>query len=211
MLQFFNYSICMVLIITGVVGCSLETPRNYLGGEKVLTSIAIFYTILSVYLLTYAVYNYKSNFCMYMTVFLLKSTVALISAYGLYQATSRWRTKVENVTETSLYLSVIYLLGKTHPFDEFGRRVITDMAIIPVFASLVIGVFTAFVIIRLGKANIPFFFDRFDVLRINFMVVALVGLCCFGNGVAFISCFLITALSIYALLRIFKMSKFVVI
>ena len=208
--QFFEYSLCTILIITGITGCSLETPENYLGGEKVLTSIAGYYALLSVYLLAYALYYYMDTPLLSPVVFLLKSFVALISAYGLYQAASRWKTKIENVTETLLYISVIYLLGKTGPFDEFGKKIITEMAILPVFASIVIVVFTAFVIVRIKQADIPFFFDRFDVLRVNFMIVALIGLCYFGNGVSFISCFLITVLSIYALSRLFRMTKFVV-
>ena len=208
--QFFEYSLCTILIITGIIGCSLETPENYLGGEKVLTSIAGYYALLSVYLLAYALYYYVDTPLLSPVVFLLKSFVALISAYGLYQATSRWKTKIENVTETLLYISVIYLLGKTSPFDEFGKKIITEMAILPVFASIVIVVFTAFVIVRIKQADIPFFFDRFDVLRVNFMIVALIGLCYFGNGVSLVSCFLITVLSIYALSRLFRMAKFVV-
>jgi len=167
--QFFEYSICIILIITGITGCSFETPRNYLGGERVLTSITIYYALLSVYLLVYALYYYLSANLLSPIVFLLKSFVALISAYGLYQAASRWKTKVENVTETLLYLSVIYLLGKTSPFDELGKKVVTEMAILPVFVSVVIVVFTAFVTFRIKQANIPFFFDRFDVLRVNFI------------------------------------------
>ncbi len=208
--QFFEYSMCIILILTGIAGCSLETPENYLGGEKVLTSIAGYYALLSIYLLVYALYYYMGTPLLSPAVFLLKSFVALISAYGIYQAASYWRTKIENVTETLLYLSVIYLLGKTSPFSDFGKKMVTEMTVLPVFASIVIVVFTAFVIVRIKQADIPFFFDRFDVLRVSFMITALIGLCYFGNGVSFVSCFLITVLSIYALSRLFKMAKFAV-
>ncbi len=203
----FSCAMCLILIITGIVGCSFKTPENYVGGESVLTSIVVYYSTLAAYLLVYAVYNHIHVRVVSIVLFLFRSLVALISAYGLYQAASRWSAKIENVVEILLYLSVVYLVGKTPPFDELGRKVVTDFTALPVVASAVIVLFTAFVIIRVKQIKAPFYFDRFEILRVTYAITALVGLCCFGNGVAFVACTVITALDIYALSTLVKSAK----
>jgi len=206
-LQIFNYALCLILIIIGLIGCSFETPSEYLGGEKVLTSIVMFFAILAAYLLVYALKNFVQCECLSFAAILIKGILAATIAYGLYQALNKWQTKVENITDILLYLSVVYLMGRTPPFDEFGRRVVTELTALPIFASVVIVLFTSLVIIEVERIGFSFYFDNFEVIRMCYAIVALLGLCCFGNGVAFVSCIIITVLDFYALFTILQFLK----
>jgi len=206
-LQIFNYALCLILITIGLIGCSFETPSEFLGGERVLSSIVIFFFFLSMYLLIYALKNLMRCVCLTFAAILSKGVLAVIIAYGLYQALKKWQTRIENITNILLYLNVVYLMGKTPPFDELGRRVMTEFTAIPIFASIAIALLTFIVIIEVDRIGAPFFFDNFEVIRICYAIVALLGLCCFGNGVAFVSCVVITALDFYALFTILRFLK----
>jgi len=206
-LQIFDYALCLILITIGLIGCSFETPSEYLGGERVLTSIVVFFAALSAYLLVYALKNHIHCGCLCFAAVLVKGVLAAIIAYGLYQALNKWQTKVENVTSILLYLSIVYLMGKTPPFDELGRRIVTEFTALPIFASVVIVLLTSLVIIEVERIGAPFYFDNFEIIRMCYAIVALLGLCCFGNGVAFVSCVVITVLDFYALFTILKFAK----
>ncbi len=207
MLRLFSSILCMIMVVIGVLGYSFEIPNKYVGDERVCTSLLVYYASLSAYLLVYALYNSIKCVQLYVFLILFQCFLSLISAYGLYQASTRWSSKLEKVTEILLYLSVIYLLGKTPPFDEFGNKLISELTAIPILASVAIILFTAFVILKFEQRNTPFLFEDFDLVSITFVITSLIGLGCIGNGVALISFTLITLLDFYVLSRIVKVAK----
>ncbi|GEM_PF-2974595 len=207
MLQIFSAILCFIMVITGIIGYSFEIPENYIGNENIYTSILVYYATLSAYLLVYAIYSHIKNYQLYVFLVIFQCFFALISAYGLYQASIRWNTKIENVKEVLLYLGVIYLLGKTQPFDEISKKIISEFTVIPILASITIILFTGFVILRFEQKNTPVFFEDFNLIKITFTITALVGLCYIGNGISVISCIVISILDFYVLSKLVKLAK----
>ena len=158
------------LIIVGLIGYSFQPPPHYVGSSKAIVSILLYYSILTLFLVS-------ESLCDFFNIpVLLEIPFAFLLLYvttcGLNFLRKFWTLKPERVKDCLLYGSIIYLMDRQlssnpHPLVLEISMLILAFCLVAMLMYLLI-----------TYRRIKFFlaFDDYQLVSIAYMTTFLLGM-----------------------------------
>ncbi len=195
-----------VLMVIGVIGYSFTPPPDYVGREeKILTSIALYYTIFALMIFVNALWNLLNVYRNLLETFELMFMLILlvISSYGVVTVKRVWRFELIRLRDALIYGSVVHLMNKSL-CTTFGC--VFDMDTIAFVLSAWIAAMSVYVIVRFRRLRFFLAFERFELVSIAFLTTFFLGLCAvngFEETLPYILIIVLTAYALYVIISEF--------
>lgn len=188
----------LALMCVGVIGYSFQPPPNYIGSEKVMYSVCLYYTTLAIFLFVVTlcdIAEYEICLRLFETIFMVALLAVVL--YGIRSLRRIWAFEVSRIRDCLLYGSVVYLMDK-QVFSNIAVSVILDVVLLISVICLV--VLSGYVILRYRKIRLIMAFENYELISIVYMTAFFIGLCALSGEITETLPYVLTiVLTLYAL------------
>ena len=180
----------IILAIIGIVGYSFEPPPGYVGDYRVMCSMLVYYSFLTMYVFSYLLCDLISCGFELELKEIFMAMILFITMYGLRYLRRAWEFKLKRTVDILTYGSVIYLM------DIHIK--ITSSILVPILLtiSLWLAILLAYTFVEFCKIKELITFEDFQLVYVVYVTTFLLGI---SENMESISFIVLMALNTYAL------------
>ena len=185
------------LTCAGILGYSFRPLPGYVGSEKAIFSIWLYYTTLTLFLFAETLHGIiKPDPCLGISEVVFMSLLLYVTLCGLRFLRNVWMLRVDRVKDCLIYGSVVYLMENQIPSK--GYQIVLGTILLTLAVCLV--VLTGYIILRYRRFKLFLSFESYELVSIVYMTSFFIGLCAIdGELTDFLPYTLAIALNVYAL------------
>ena len=170
------------LMFVGIAGYSLQPPPEYVGSERAIASMCLYYSVLALFLVAETLCDIVRCEASYLRIFEIAFMLLLlfVTLYGLKVLRKIWMFKIDRVRDCLLYGCVVYLMDK---------QAFSKIVVYPILLNLILLILAIWLVILLGYIllkyrKIRFFiaFEDYQLVSIAYMTTFFIGLCAMNGA-----------------------------
>jgi len=185
------------LTCAGILGYSLQPLPEYIGSEKAIFSILLYYITLTLSLFAETLHSIiKLDPYIELSEIVFMFLLLYVTLCGLRFLRNVWVLKVDRVKDCLIYGSVVYLMENRIPLKDY--QIVLGMILLTLAVCLVI--LTEYITLRYRRFKSFLSFESYELVSIIYMTSFFIGLCAIdGKLTDFLPYTLAIVLNMYAL------------
>ncbi len=178
-------TLALLLIFTGILGYSLNPPREYSSGMAAISSVHITYTVFGLFV-------FSDIYGFYILREVLSIFMLAVAIMGTYFLSRLWGFRISRFRDAVFYVSLVYVVCQDVRFP-LGKGVEYITGVV----ALAIVALSAYMMYTFKRLEIVPIIERPELFTVQFMVVSFTGVYCVTASL--VSILVALALSVYAL------------